>query len=112
MGLVGRIFVKAGIQAAIVALTVEFNKIRWIEQTVPFPLYIYRLFLPAMKKLDFLGINRGGWKSGSLKSGEIELVDTFLGYRDLVVLLGKNDPFVPNLSKRVSTKAEKENATN
>ncbi len=99
MGLVGRIFVKADIQGAIVALTIEFDKIRWIEQAVAFPLYIYRLFLPAVKKLDFLGINRGGRESGSLKSGEIEPVNTFFGYRDLVVLLGKNDPFVPNLSK-------------
>ena len=99
MGLVGRIFIKAGIQGAIVAPTVEFNKIRWIEQAVSFALYIYRLFLAAVKKLDFLGINAGGWKSGGLKSGEIEPVDTLLGYRDLVVLLGKNDPFVPNLSK-------------
>ena len=99
MGLVGGIFVKADIQGAVVALTIEFDKICWIEQAIAFPLYIYRLFLTAVKKLDFLGINRGRRESGSLKSCEIESVNALFAYRDLVVLLGKYDPFVPNLSQ-------------
>jgi hypothetical protein len=99
MRLIGRIFVETDVETAVVALTIEFDKICWIEQAIALPLYIYRLFLTAVKKLDFLGINRSCWESSRLKSCEIESVNAFFAYWDLVVLLGKYDPFVPNLTK-------------
>jgi hypothetical protein len=99
MRLIGRIFVEPDVETAIISLTVEFEKIGWIEQTIALPLYIYRLFFTSVKKLDFLGINCGRRESGCLKSREIESVNAFFANRDLVVLLVKYDPFVPNLTK-------------
>ena len=90
--------VQIAILRSIVLNAKEFNEVGRVESCVSFALYIYRLFLAAVKNLNPSWVNGRDRETRILKIGVGQAVDTLFCHGNLIVVLIELYPFIAQLS--------------